>query len=55
MLLAELADQVAYAAKLTRVQARGRFVENHHVGFVHDGLGNAHPLTIALGEVAEQA
>jgi len=46
--LAEFADQVADLADLNRVEADGGFIEDHHLGRVNDGLGDADALLIAL-------
>ena len=54
MFLAQFADQFAYLADLNRVQAHRGFVENNDGGHMQNGLGNAHPLLIPFGQIANQ-
>ena len=39
---------------LPGVEPDGRLVEDQDLGVVHDGLGQAHPLAVALGEGADE-
>jgi len=51
----ELADQRADLADLDRVEADGRLVEDHHGRIVHDRLGEADALAVALRQRADHA
>ena len=50
----EALDQIARFVNLLGIEARGRFVQNKHVGIMNDGLGQPDALTIAFGEFADQ-
>ncbi len=49
----ELLDQVAHAPDLVRVEAVGRLVEDQQLGLMHEGIGEADALPVALREVAD--
>ena len=51
---AEFADQRADLADLVGIEADRRFVEDDHIGLVHDGLRDADALLVALGQGADQ-
>ena len=48
-------QQLADLDDLLGVEAGGRLVQNQDVGVVDDGLGQAHALPVALGELADEA
>ena len=50
----EFSDQRPYLADLVGVQPAGRLVQDHQLGSVDDRLGDAHPLTVAFRQVAQQ-
>ena len=50
VVFSELLDQVTDRADLVGVQAIGGFVEDEEVGFVHQGIGQSHTLTVSFGE-----
>ena len=54
MLLAQFPDQFANLNDLRRVQPHRRFVQNDDLRVAQQGLRNAHPLAVALGQVADQ-
>ena len=54
MLFAQLLDQGTDLQDLPGVKAHGRLVQNHDLGIAQNGLGDAHTLTVALGEVGDQ-
>jgi hypothetical protein len=45
---------ISSRVSMLRVEARGRLVEDQHVGVGQDRLGQPHALAIALGEPADQ-
>ena len=51
---AEFADQCANVEDLVGIEPDGRFVENDQIGLVHNGLGDADTLLVALGQGADQ-
>ena len=55
---AVIASQILYQradlADLVGIESDGGFVEDDHVGFMDDGLGNAHALLVPLGERTDQ-
>ena len=48
------ADQGADLQDLLGVQAHGGLIQNEHLWEAQQGLGQAHPLAVALGQVAQQ-
>ena len=46
-------DEAADLGDLTGVEPDGRLVENQHLRVAHEGLGQAHPLPVALREIAD--
>ena len=52
--LAEPPNRLADLANLVGVEAAGRLVEDQHVGFVEQHLRHAHPLPVALGQLANR-
>ena len=52
-LRAQVTDQPANLYHLGRVETNRRLVEDQNLGFVHQRLGNADPLAVALGQVAD--
>ena len=50
MVAVEAADERAHLHVLHRVEAAGRLVEEEHVRVVHQRLGHAHPLPVAVAE-----
>lgn len=54
VLLPQLPDQIPDLDDLDGVQAHGGFVQDHHLGVAQQGLGNANPLFVALGQVLDQ-
>ena len=54
MLVAQLANQGADLADLIRIEADGGLVEDDDVRLVDDGLSDADPLLVALGQRADQ-
>ena len=51
---ADVADEGAQLPGLGRVEPCRGFVQDHHLGFVNERLGDAHPLRHALGEPAAE-
>ena len=47
-------DQVARLIDLLGIEARGRLVEDQHIGIVDDGLRQADALAVAFGELPDQ-
>ena len=54
VLASQALDQLAGLDDLLGVEARGGLVEDEHVRVVEDGLGEAHPLAVALRELADE-
>ena len=54
MLPGQIPDQGADLNDLLGVQAHGGLIQNQHLGETQQGLGQAHPLPVALGQVAQQ-
>ena len=54
VVLAERADEVADFDDLIGVEADGRLVENQNVRVAEQGLRDAYPLAIALGELVDE-
>ena len=52
-LFPDLADNFAHFHNLSRVQADGGFVQDQHLGFVQQRLGQADPLAHPLRECAD--
>ncbi|MNU10270.1 hypothetical protein D3C72_2573270 [compost metagenome] len=53
MIFAQLFDQPADFDDLLRVQAGGRLVQHQQIRAVQDGLGQAQPLPVPLGQAAD--
>ena len=51
---AQVFDEGAAFNNLLGVQAHGGLVQNEHRGVANQGLGNAHALLVALGQVADK-
>jgi hypothetical protein len=47
-------DELAHLGALARVEALGGLVEDQHRRVSQQGLGDAHPLPVALGEVLDE-
>ena len=54
MVLAQSADQVTDLNDLPGVQSHRRLVQNHHLRVTQNCLGDAHTLTVALGQVLHE-
>ena len=54
VLAAQLPDQVAHLDDLHRVQAAGRLVQDQQRRLVHQRLGHAHALPVAVRQAADQ-
>ena len=54
MVAAQVFDEGADLNDLLGVQAHGGLVQNQHRGVAQQGLGDAHPLLIALRKVADE-
>jgi hypothetical protein len=53
VLVLELVDELAHLDDLPRVEAAGRLVEDDQRRPVDDGLGDADPLAVAVGQRAD--
>ena len=54
VLLRELGDERADFANLDGIQSHRRLIEDHHIRLMENGLGDAHALLIALGEIGDE-
>ena len=54
VVLGQVPDQIPDLHHLLGVQAHGGLVQNDDLGKAQDGLGQAHPLPVALGQVPDQ-
>ena len=54
MTLPQFTDQAADFDDLRRVQTDGGLIQNDDLGMAQQGLGNPHPLAVALGQVPDQ-
>ena len=55
MLPGQLPHQLAHIAALAGVQPGGGFIQDDGFRRAAEGLGDAHPLAVALGQVADLA
>ena len=54
VVLGQLADEGAHLQNLLGVEAHGGLVQNEQLGEAQQGLGQPHPLLIALGQVGDE-
>ena len=52
---AQLLNQFPDFDDLNRVEAESRLVQNQNLGIVDHGLGQSHPLLVALGQAPDDA
>jgi hypothetical protein len=53
-LCGQLPDAGAYLCGLWRIQSQGRLIEEQHLGFTEQRLGQPDPLAVAFRQVADE-